>query len=340
MSRRKGRNGTAYNRGNPLMDGNRAYWANATYNSRVYTMFRQQLINIAMARFNWVNMPRSVDTRYLEWTLLTQSVATIAHPRSMPHAYYGTQVAYSGRLNVYDNPVKWQSIGNNGWRFDATPKTGVVVWDNMQRVCILDWLEIYAMELTDIMRTMQMNRMHQRIPYVITGDQRKRLDMLNIYKQVAGGEPAIIGTDAMDTINIDTLDTRVPFIGTELFEQWQNTWNAAYTMLGIENLPFKTERRVTDEVDSLTMPTTLMSLNPLKSRRDALDALKRIAPDVFGDTQVVWAQDNISTNWNVTHNIKQFMEVNDGDIEQRVSDPMERRALPVGARTVSASEPR
>lgn len=315
MSRRKGRNNTDYNRGNPLFDGNGAYWASASYNMRLFTMFRQQLINLAMVRFSWNDMPDTIDTRYLEWTLLTQSVATIAHPRRMPHSYYGTQVAYSGRLNVYDNPVKWESIGNNGWRFNVGRRSGVIVWDNMQRICIMDWLDLYARELCDIIRTMQMNRMHQKIPYVIKGDQTRRQDILNLYKMVIGGEPAVLAFNGIDAVDFDTLDTRVDYIGDKLNEQWQNCWNAAYTMLGIENLPFKSERRVTDEVDSLTMPTTLMSLNPLNSRRQALEELKRLDPDVFGNASVTWAQDNASTNYNMTHNLKQYMEATDGNTD-------------------------
>ena len=67
---------------NPLMRGNDIYWASAAYNQRLFIMFRQQIIDLALTRFRWVNLPPTCDSRYLEWTLLFQGCATIAHPKS------------------------------------------------------------------------------------------------------------------------------------------------------------------------------------------------------------------------------------------------------------------
>lgn len=298
------------------------YWNNAGYNSRVFTMFRQQIVGLALTRFRWVNMPKTFDARYFEWTLLTQGVATLAHPKSIPGGWYGTQVAFSGRLNVYDNPVRWRSIGNNGWRFDCDTSNGVIVWDNLERIVIWDWIDLYALELTDVLRTKQMNRMHQRIPYVITGDQTQRQDMLNLYKQVAGGEPAIIASNGLNTINVDTLDTKVEYIGDKLNAEWQNIWNQIYTMLGIENLPFKTERQIEDEVRSMTMPSSLMALNPLTARREALDKAKKLSNGVIpDDADVVWREDNRSANYNVFHNVHDYMEVMEDGVGASDSSP-------------------
>lgn len=297
---------------NPLMRGNDIYWASASYNQRLFIMFRQQIIDLALTRFRWVNLPPTCDSRYLEWTLLFQGCATIAHPKSDPNRWYSTQVAYDSPLNVYDNPTRWKSIGNNGWRFGANIHSGAIVWDNMLRMPINDWIDIYARELVDVMRTKQMNRMHQKIPYILKGDQSKAFDMTNLYKQIAGGEPAVLTTNGIDAISVDVLKTDVPYLGAELQTEWENIWNAIYTMLGIDNLPFKSERQIEAEVKSMTMPTTLMALNPLQSRRQALRKLRHIAPDVFNETQVVWNDDNESENYRFEHNVMAQIEHLDG----------------------------
>ena len=302
--RRDGRNG--------LLWGNDTYWASAAYNTRLFQMYRQQIIELAMSRFRWVNMPATIDPRYLEWTLLTQGVATIAYPRTQKGTFYSTQVAYAAPPNVYDNPTRWVSVGNNGWRFNASPRTGVLVWDNQFRVPIIDWFDIWAREHVDIMRTMQMNRMHQKIPYVFKGPQEKRLDMVNLYKQVAGGEPAVLATNGIEAIDMDVLKTDVPYLGAELYTALENQWNEIYMGLGIPNLPFKQERQIEDEVKSQTAPSSLMALNPLDARRTALEYLKRRFPDyIDADAEVVWNQDNRSDNFNYLNNLPEREESED-----------------------------
>lgn len=311
------------NRRGKLMWGNDQYWATGAYNTRLFQMYRQQIFELAMSRFKWVGLPATIDARYLEWTLMTQGVATIAHPRKQPNIFYGTQVAYDAPLNVYDNPTHWMSIGNNGWRFSVRPSRGVLVWDNQYRVPIMDWVDLWARELVDIRRTMQINRMHQKIPYILKGPQEKKLDMTNLYKQIAGGEPAILATNGIEAIDVDVLKTDVPFLGAELYTALENQWNEIYMGLGIPNLPFKQERQIEDEVKSQTAPSSLMALNPLDSRRHALDTLRRKWPAVFDDCDIVWNQDNRSDNYNWMNNIPEQMEAdNDGETVDADDEPV------------------
>lgn len=273
------------------------YWESAAYNARVLRMFREQILALAISRFEWRGLPKTCDARYLEWTLLTRGFATIASPPKMPGVLYSTQAAQTGIPNVYDNPVTWQSYGNNGWQFDVSMRTGVLVWDNMLRIPIWDWMQIYAAELTDIMRTMQVNRVHVKQPIIFKGDRRRKMDLVNIFKQVAGYEPAIIATDAMDSIETDVMSTGVPFLGKELNEALNNTWAQVYTMLGIPNLAFKAERQIQDEVKTHEAPVELMALYPLKARRQACDRLNELFGDILDEPiSVTWATDYQSNN--------------------------------------------
>lgn len=295
-------------RRNPLMIGDDVYWSSAAYNQRMYQMFREQIINLALSRFKWVGLPKTCDARYLEYTLLFQGVATIAHTKKQSKTYYSTMVAYDSPLNVYDNPTHWLSIGNNGWRFNANTHSGALVWDNMLRIPITNWVDIYARELVDVWRTKQINRLHQKVPFIIQGDQTKKLDMINIYKQIAGGEPAIIATNGLENMKIDVLKIDAPYLGDELQTEWQNIWNCIYTMLGIDNVPFKAERQVAEEIKSMTMPCSLMALNPLESRRQAIKKLKHIDSTTFADTQVVWNEDDDTANFRYENNIMAQLE--------------------------------
>ena len=291
------------------------YWQSPSYTNRVYTMYRNQILSLALTRFEWHGLPDTCNPRYLEWTLLTQGQATISFPKSQPGIFYSTQVAWQSPPNLYDNPSSWESIGNNGWRFSAGPSQGVVVWDNLLRFPILDAIDLQARELTDLTRTEQINRLHQKTPYLLTGPQDKKVDMSNVWKQIAGGEPAIIGTDGLSQIEVKAISTEVPFLASEIDAALQNTWTRTYQLLGIDAMPFKQERQIEDEVISQQAPSSMQALGFLAARREACDVLnKRFGQYLSEPISVTMRTDWQSDNFEMEHNIKERLKAEDGDL--------------------------
>ena len=291
------------------------YWQSPSFTNRVYTMYRNQILSLALTRFEWHNLPPTCNARFLEWTLLTQGQATIAFPKDQPGVFYSTQVSWNSPPNVYDNPASWQSIGNNGWRFVAGPTQGVVVWDNLLRAPILDAIDLQARELTDLTRTEQINRLHQKTPYILTGPQDKKIDMTNLWKQIAGGEPAVIGTDGLSQIEISAIKTDVPYLASEIDAAIQNTWTRIYQLLGIDAMPFKQERQIEDEVISQQAPSSMQALGFLSARREAADVLNtRFEQYLTEPITVTMREDWESDNFNMTHNLKDRIEAEDGDL--------------------------
>jgi hypothetical protein len=146
--------------------------------------------------------------------------------------------------------------------------------------------------------------MHQQIPFILKGPQQYKQIMVNMFKQVAGGEPALITTDGISAIDIEALQTGVKFLGEELAYDETNIWDRIFTMLGIENSPFKMERQTEDEVRAQKMPTNLISMNSLQPRRYAADFINtHFSEYLDSEVKVVWRQDNESENWNFVHNI-------------------------------------
>lgn len=292
------------------------YWQSPSYTNRVYTMYRNQILSLALTRFEWHGLPDTCNPRYLEWTLLTQGQATISFPRSQPGIFYSTQVAWQSPPNLYDNPSSWESIGNNGWRFSSGPSQGVVIWDNLLRFPILDAIDLQARELTDLTRTEQINRLHQKTPYLLTGPQDKKLDLTNIWKQIAGGEPAIIGTDGLSQIEVKAISTEVPFLASEIDAAIQNTWTRTYQLLGIEALPFKQERQIEDEVISQQAPSSMQALGFLAARREACEVLNRKFGQYLKEPiTVTMRSDWQSDNFEMQHDLKSRLKAEDGDLD-------------------------
>lgn len=309
MSRRGGKKRNNQKRNAPdcycTKRRNGMYWQSADLNESIYWYYINVITQIAMSRFRWINLPKTCDERFLEWCLCYEGVATIAFPKKMRGTFYSTQAVTEGPINVYDNPSKWRSFGNNGWNFYCDNTNGVLVYDNVTRFPIMEGIQLYANELTHIRITKRMNRMHQQVPWILKGPQEKRQDMANLYKQIDDGEPAILATDAIEQINFDALKTDVPYIGEELAQDEINVWNRIYTMLGIENTTFKAERQTEDEIRAQKSPTAIILMASLNERRKAADKLnQRFGKYLSEPIQVVLRQDNLSENWNFEHNIQ------------------------------------
>lgn len=292
------------NKKQPLNFDNEVYWQSSRYNARLFNMYRNQIIALAMTRFRYINLPKTCNARYLERCLLFDGMATIAFPMKQKGVFYSTQVAQTGRLNVYDNPIRWRSYGNNGWNFRCDSRNGVIIWDNMTRYPMLETIDIWARELVDVTRTKQLNRMHQKIPWIIKCLQEQENQALNLFKQIAGFEPAIITTTGIESIDFDVIQSNVDFLGESLTAEEINIWNRIYQSLGIPNMPYKSERMIEDEVNNQSEPTDLMMLNSLECRREAIEVLNNRFNNYLDDEiKVVWRQDNQSDNWNFRHNI-------------------------------------
>ena len=161
------------------------------------------------------------------------------------------------------------------------------------------------------MRTKQINRFHMRMPFVIKGNQDRTFDVQNFYKAISNGEPFVLAYDNFQDIQTDaTMPERAKeYIGDKLHQEWANTWDAIYRELGIDSMPFKEERMIEDEVNSTMQPTELARMSPLNTRRAACDKLNaRFGDRLDAPVTVVWARDNLSSNYDISHRYDTMLE--------------------------------
>ena len=262
-----------------LFQNGLVYWESAQYNTRVFDIFKNRIMALAMNRYRWINLPDTCDARWLEFLLLTQGCATIAAPnvKILDKNLYTLQCVQFGEPNAYLNPKRWIARGATGRiNFKCTRKNGVWIWDNMTRFPLMESINIWARELVDVLRTKQMNRFHQKIPYILNCTNKQKNQAVNLIKQISGYEMAIVTNEAFDDIKPEILSTGVPYLGEELTIEEQNIWSNIYAELGIKNTTYKSERMVQDEINTQQAPTQLMALNGLQTRRDAANKLNKI----------------------------------------------------------------
>lgn len=275
------------------------YWQSSDWNQRAFMAYRMWIARMALNRFKWLNLPETCDERFLEFTLLRNGVASIAYPKKMPGSFFSTMANTNGRWNVYDTPCRWESIGNNGWRFNASPENGVLVYDSRDRYPNWQMVELFARRLAALDRVEDINLSQQKTPWLIEADREQVNDAKQLYKQIAGGEPAIIAKPRLGNIALNAINTGVPYLGKELSDKKLALWDEVYSFLGISHVGQKSERLTSEEVSASNEPSNLMALDGLNARRDAANKLNAR----FGlDVHVVWRKDNESDVYNFLRN--------------------------------------
>lgn len=250
------------------------FWQSAAANSFRYATFLDQIMNIALARFEWNGLPETCDERYIENQLLKNGMVSIA---ADPYGHiYSLQVNGNGPINMYDYPSRWRALGSNGVTYEANWDRGAIVYDNINRTPILSGIEMYAYELADLMALKTTNRQQQKAPFILTGPVSKLNDMTNLYKQIAGNEPAVLANPDISQIQIQAFQTGVSYIADKIDEDIENTWRKIYGLLGVNNAPYKAERQLESEIIEHSEPAEISRLSPLTCRRKAADWINKV----------------------------------------------------------------
>lgn len=282
------------------------FWESSNYNYRAYQKNLDMLLALAVNRFRWVNLPDTCDARFLEKTLHRSGIATLSYKKDEPTRIYTTLTAApQGEYNMYGLPTKWRAVGFDGLTdYPVTPENGVLCFYSYARVCPWNALEIYARKMAHYERTEDVNLTQQMQPVIFIAPQEKRLELVNLVKQIQGGEPAVLGDKGLEKLvdNVKTLDISVPLITEELARSHQNVLNQALLYLGIPHLAFeKGERMIEDEARANTAPTNVMLLDCLNARRE----FARQCNEKFGlEIEVVFNDDWESYNFNYINNVE------------------------------------
>lgn len=286
------------------------FWQTDSYNARTFQKNFDLLLSLALNRFRWEGLPDTCDSRYLEWTLHRNGIATLSYDANQPTRVFTTlQAMPYGEYNMYGLPTRWRAVGFDGITdYECGNENGILCYYSNSRISPWNALEIYARKMAHYERTEDVNLSQQMKPFIGIAPQEKRLELVNLLKQVEGGEPAILGDSGLlDLVNnVTVIDTKVPIITEELARSHQNVLNQALLYLGIPHLAFeKGERMIEDEARANTAPTNVMLLDCLKARRDFCDT----ANTRFGlDISVYFNEDLESYNYNYLNNVEQMAQ--------------------------------
>ena len=151
-------------------------------------MYYHLLAELALNRFSWRGLPPTVDERWIEMCLCEYGCALFFEDKRIGR-FLVTQAGYQGRLNVYNNPTRFEPVGvNYHYRQLKAGRECIPIWDNRMRMSFKDVLWQYARRLADIDKAYDVNLESLKLPTIITADPRTKLTVQNMLQQRQDGQ--------------------------------------------------------------------------------------------------------------------------------------------------------
>lgn len=251
----------------------------AILNDATFMDYLNRFTNICLSLFEWVNLPPSMNARFLELSLFEFGSASLLYDEN--YGFINTKCATNGPLNIYGLPsslncysFEYQSNRKLYTGLKNNPKNDdecILVMNNWQKIPTLPTMQLFALRLYNAERTADVNIIAQKTPVLVVVDEKQRNTMENVYSQFEGNKPAIFGDKNQLGDNVlRVIKTDAPFIADKIMEYKKEIWNEALTFLGINNiLVDKKERLITEEASSNNELINLNLQNFLAPRQEA-----------------------------------------------------------------------
>lgn len=265
---------------------------NAKYFTSVtYSTWFNRLYNIAISRFEWLNLPDTCNEKFIEQVLFFNGFM-VGYKDTALNSFLIMPCTNNSVLDIFGYPAKVNAYGYNGYMAqNLTPYTitlgqeptradAALLYANYSCCPDLPAVLYFARKLTKIDRTIDVNINVQKTPYIISCGENQRLTVANMFKQVDNFEPAIIttkfyGLNGEKPINV--MDLKSPFVADKIQTLKRQVYQEALTYLGIEaNTSEKAERQVTEELTANMGETESMRQSPLASRKQFCKEFNKI----------------------------------------------------------------
>lgn len=224
--------------------------SSAFLNTQTFNLWYLRLKEFCINRFEWLNLPETIDHRYIENKLFEQG-HVVWFKDEFNEYYLALQAALSGEPDIYDIPTLREIYTANGYTRTRYIDDSVIIYNNYMRTPDVALCKMYAYRIADIERTIDVNVRAQKTPLFISTTETQRLTMSNLFKKYDGNEVLIMGDKRLDPNAIQVINTGAPYVADKLSILKHEYINEFLSCFGFENSnQDKKERLVANEVAS------------------------------------------------------------------------------------------
>lgn len=268
-------------------------------------LYLSYLFNISLNMFEYTDMPKSVDTFYLEFIQQTRGLCIIIDDERFGAT--ALECTIGGKLNHYYMPTAYRGVDPTGELTGTYNAEDVILFKNSPLYApLLPQLKYYAKQLSLASETINVNLDAQWTPYIIQGDKRMLNQFNNFMKKVRAGVRAIFTAKNLDLMSmLQVLPTQAPFVAMDVNDVKQTILRECMTFLGIDNANQDKRERVQSAEVYANNTQIIASRNIwLAERQKAVDAFNQ----KFGT--------NVKVSFRAYNDMLDMMEVNDMSLEE------------------------
>ena len=302
----------------------------AILNNATYLDYLDRFKKVALSIFEWVNLPKSMNARWLEMCLFYKGQASLLKDKKF--GFINTNCTSNGYINIYGLPTElncysfeyqenrrlYTGLNPTEDNEEQQNEEAILVQNNFESVPTCGTLELFAYRLYEVERTCDVNIKSQKFPVMIIVDENQRLMMENLYNQYDGNQPFIFGDkQQLDSNMLKSINTEAPYVVDKLTEYKKEIWNEALSFLGINNINLdKKERLITGEANA---NNEFINLNLQSYLAPRLEACRQFN-ELFGLTGTD-KEISVRVRSDLNNIIKQEMSIvsdfnNDGKVDE------------------------
>lgn len=296
------------------------HWQRSIKNLRTYSFWWSFFHTCALTRFEWHDLPRGIDARYLEIMLIGYgSFAATRRANGSVLPFWCGRMTPIGNRDLYNNPNTLNIISPNGvvnrrhanWWISSKGSNQhnkrarlmkpdcAICWDNLTRRPLLPYIDLWATRLAEMDATIDQHSMALRVPYVIAVSEGGEKSAERLFNSIAAGEGHIYyyrsGPNAMP---IDVLQTMQSgnYAGDKILNDQQKIVAQALTYLGIDNnaAAEKKERVQTAETLANNEQFLMMRDSYLRPRQEFCERAYDVMGREWEHASVEWAIPHMS----------------------------------------------
>ena len=265
-------------------------------NQKIYNFYYDRICQVALSQFQYGNLPSTCDRWFFEWKAMRDGQAALCVPDGSRELmslgfvpYLDEEQTSAGQMlyNAYGYPTGIKGIGwadgdvingqaLHGAGYQVTTHDFIVMYDNMGRMSMMGYIELYARLLWECHMIIRSNQKFQNIPYIVKASKDSKLSVDNFFQDLWNFKPVIelnnMGKKAenikdANSMDIDALDLRVDYKVIDMWKALKITWAEAMSMLGITTqFTKKSQYENSDQLEMDKMGDDLSLCNRLMRR--------------------------------------------------------------------------
>lgn len=262
--------------------------------------WEQTIMRASMSRYEWLDVPYGLDTRWLEWLLYMDGFCAITF--DLGKVIAGRVCGIGGARLILDEQANYQDIMVSTincrmlsrhcqpWHdedgFGHKPNA-IVIYDNLDRMICHDMTRRYAARLARMDMVYDQHVMAQMQPYIVQVPEEGKEGAERYMRKLWRGEPVVYGAPTVSQVyGMQVMQTGAPYNGDKILQDEARVLSQVLTRLGIDSNPDpKRERVQTQETLSNNEQTMVFRRSYTAARKQGVAQLN----EWFGcAADVIW----------------------------------------------------